>query len=94
MCKRPHLRYISYMSPITPERIVELWPTLSPEARRQIAEIVQSNAGKDMPLDLSEEEEQMLAQARDDFKHGRALDSDEYHAEMSAFIHRLATKST
>lgn len=82
------------MGTITPERIVELWPTLSPEARQQIAEIAESNAGNDMPLDLSEEEERLLAQARDDFKHGRALDSAEYHAEMSAFMERLAAKAT
>ena len=82
------------MRTITPERIFELWPTLSPEARQQIAEIAESDASKDMPLNLSDEEERLLAQARDDFKHGRALDTDEYRAEMSAFMQRLATKST
>ena len=82
------------MSTITPDRIVELWSALSPEARRQIAEIVEGDAGKDMPLDLSGEEERLLVQARDDFKHGRALDADEYHAEMSTFMQRLAAKAT
>jgi hypothetical protein len=82
------------MSTITPDRIIELWPTLSAEARQQISDIAESNAGKDVPLDLSDEEQQSLARARDDFKHGRALDADEYHAEMSAFMQRLATQST
>ena len=82
------------MSTITPERIVELWPVLSPEARRQIAEIVEAGAAKDMPLDLSDEEERLLAQARDDFKHGRTLDAGEYHAEMSSFMQRLAAQAT
>ena len=82
------------MGTITPERIVELWPPLSQEARQKIAEIAEGDSSKDVPLDLSAEEERMLARARDDFKHGRALDADEYHAEMSAFMQRLAAKST
>lgn len=57
------------MGTITLDRIVELWPSLSAEARQQIAGIVESDAGKDMPLDLSDEEERLLA-ARNDFKHG------------------------
>ncbi len=82
------------MTTITPARIIELWPTLSPEARQRIAEIAESDSGKDVPFDLSVEEQQLLARARDDFKHGRALDTDDYHAEMSAFMQRLATQST
>jgi hypothetical protein len=82
------------MNTITPDRIVELWPNLSLEARQQISEIAESNGGKDKPLDLSQEEEKLLDRARDDFKHGRALDADEYHAEMSAFMKRLAATST
>jgi hypothetical protein len=57
------------MSAIAPDRIAELWPT------------------------LSDEEERMLVQARDDFKHGRALAADEYHAEMAAFMQRLAVQA-
>ena len=82
------------MTAITPDRIIELWPTLSPEARQRIAEIAEGDAGKDVPIDLSLEEQQLLVQARDDFKHGRALNTDEYRAEMSAFIQGLAAKST
>lgn len=81
------------MSMIDPERIAELWPALSQEARRQIAAIVEADAGKEVPLNLSREEERLLAQARDDFRHGRALDTVEYHAEMTAFMHRLAAKA-
>ncbi len=81
------------MSTITLDRIVELWPSLSPEARRQIAGIAEACAGKDTPLGLSDEEERLLVQARDDFKHGRALDADEYHAGMSAFMQRLAAQT-
>ena len=80
------------MSTITPNRIAELWPALSPEARRQIAEIVEADAGKEVTLNLSSEEERLLAQAGDDFRHGRALDAGEYRAEMSAFMQRLAGK--
>jgi hypothetical protein len=45
------------MSMIDPERIAELWPALSKEARRQIAAIVEADAGKEVPLNLSREEE-------------------------------------
>jgi hypothetical protein len=81
------------MSTITPDRIVELWPVLSLEARRQIAAIVEADAGKEAPLNLSSEEERLLAQAQDDFRHGRALDAGGYHAEMSVFMHGLAAKA-
>ena len=81
------------MSTITPDRIAELWPALSLEARRQIAAIVEADAGKEKPLNLSSEEERLLERARDDFRHGRALDADEYHAGMSAFMQRLAAKA-
>jgi hypothetical protein len=81
------------MSVITPDRIAELWPALSREARRKIAQIVEAETARDAPLDLSDEEERLLAQARADFKHGRALDTDEYHAEMTGFMQGLAAKS-
>ncbi len=78
------------MSTINPDRIAELWPALSSEARRKI---VEADAGNDMPLDLSDEEERLLAQARDDFKHARAHGADEYHAEMAVFMQSLAAKA-
>ncbi len=81
------------MSMIDPLRIVALWPTLSLDARRQIAEIVENDTSKEMPLELSAGEERLLAQAREDFKNGRALDTDEYHAEMSTFMQRLAAQA-
>ena len=80
------------MSMIDPNRIAELWPALSLEARRQIAAIVEADAGKELPLNLSSEEERLLAQARDDFAQDRALNAGEYRAEMSAFMQRLAAE--
>ena len=82
------------MSAITPDRIVELWPSLSEEARQQIAEIAEGSVGRDTPLDLTDEEERLLTQSREDFKHGRTLDIADYNAEMTAFMQRLATKAT
>lgn len=82
------------MSTITPDRIAELWPVLSEDARRQIAEIVEAGLGKSIPLKLSDEDERALALARDDYKHGRALDAEDYHAAMSAFMQRLAAEAT
>ena len=60
---------------------------------RAIAAIMEADAGKEAPLNLSSEEERLLERARDDFRHGRALDADEYHAGMSAFMQRLAAKA-
>ena len=85
--------YMDVMSTITPDRVVELWSALPEEARRKIVEIAEENVAKDVPLDLSAEEELLLSRARDDFSHGRAIDSDQYSAKMSAFMRRLASQS-
>ena len=81
------------MSTITPERIVELWPSLSAEARRKIIEIAETHAKREATLDLTQDEEQLLARARDDFKHGRTLSMDEFRADMDTFMAGLRRKA-
>ena len=81
------------MSTITPDRIVELWPSLSEEARAKLVGIAESIAEPDMPLDLSPEEELLLEQAREDFRQGRTISLDEYEAELDVLFDELRAKS-
>ena len=74
------------MNTITPDRIVELWPSLSSEVRQKIVELAETGAAREAPLDLSHEEERLLSSARDDFRQGRTLSLEEYRAEMDAFM--------
>ena len=75
------------MSTVTPDRIVELWPHLSDEAREKLVEIAEEDAGDS--LQLTPEEERLIEQSREDFRQGRVLDEDEYRAEMDAFMQQL-----
>ncbi len=86
---RADLCYVSPMTTKTPDRVVELWPSLPEATRRTIVDIAESIASREAPLNLTPDEERLLAQARDDFKHGRALTMDEFSAEMEAFMAEL-----
>jgi hypothetical protein len=77
------------MSTITPDRIVELWQSLSEEARVKLVAIAESIAEADTPLELTPEEELLLEQAREDFKHGRTLSLDELDAELDLVFDEL-----
>lgn len=74
------------MSIQTPDRIVELWPSLSPEARERLVRIAEGSANANSPLNLSEHDEQLLAQAREDFRLGRTISLDEYKAELDGYF--------
>ena len=78
------------MSITTPDRIVELWPSLPQEARQQIVEIAESSVAGEAELELTPEEEVLLEQAREDFRLERVLSAKEYHAEMDLFMKELA----
>jgi hypothetical protein len=82
------------MTTKTLDRVVELWPSLPEATRRTIVDIAETMASRDVPLVLTPEEERLLAQARDDFKHGRFLNAEAYRAEMDAFMRSLADKPT
>ena len=81
------------MSTITSDRIVELWPSLSTEAREKLVTIAERIAGTDEPLELSPDEERMLAQARDDFAQGRTLSMGEFKADLDGFIGGLGANA-
>lgn len=63
---------------LTPDRVVELWPSLTPEVREQPVTLVEASAEPDSPLDLTAEEEKLLADACEDFRQGRVLGAKEY----------------
>jgi hypothetical protein len=46
-----------------------------------------------MELSLTPEEERLIEQTRDDFKHGRALTLEQLNAEMGTFIAELAVQA-
>ena len=80
------------MTTTTPQRIVELWPSLSEEARRALTEIAECATG-DTPLELTEVEGIALEQSREDFRAGRTLSFDEMRAATDAFLARLRSKA-
>lgn len=82
------------MTTKTPDRVVELWPSLPEATRRTIVDLAESMASREGSFDLTPDEERQLEQARDDIRNGRFLDADAYHAEMDAFMRNLTEKST
>ena len=73
----------------TPNRILELWPTLSPEKRAALLDLVETISAPVTPLRLTAEERAALDRSREDYKAGRVLDEEEYTAGMNAFMARL-----
>jgi hypothetical protein len=75
------------MTTTTPERIVELWPSQSEEARRTLTEIAE-NATGNLQLELTKDEAATLDRSRQDFAAGRTLSFDEMRAATDAFLAR------
>ena len=76
----------------TPDRIIELWPMLSPEARAQLTEVAESIAVPILPLHLTDDERAQIEQAREDFRAGRILSEENYRLRMDAFMTRMRSK--
>ena len=85
--------YESAMNHTTPDRIVELWPHLSPEARDKLIEFAESVAEEDRPLDLTADDEAAIEQARLDFTEGRTVSFDEFCADLDSFMATLCSKT-
>ena len=81
------------MSITTPDRIVELWPSLPQEARQQIVEIAESSVAGEAELELTPEEEVLLEQAREDFRLGRTVGMEEFKADLDQLFVDLRAKS-
>lgn len=81
------------MSDHTPQRILELWPSLPDEAREALTEIAEASAGPHRALELTPEERAALAASFADFAAGRVLDEAEYKREMDAFMRKLSART-
>ena len=81
------------MSTKTVERVVELWPDLPEPTRQIILELAEAHAAAEGELELTPEEERLLEQGLDDFKHGRTLTRDEFEARSAAFVESLRKAS-
>jgi hypothetical protein len=67
-------------------------PALDDDRLSTVAELVEQMTQSDMALDLTDEELAAIERSKADFKAGRTLSSQEYKAEMDAFMTRLAAK--
>jgi hypothetical protein len=77
------------MSQISPGRIVELWPSLSEEARQRIVDLAENSAVTSGRYQFSSEELIGIERGRDDLEHGRTSSLPEFRSEMDAFFNRL-----
>ena len=82
------------MSTISPDRIVELWPSLPEEARLKIVELAERSAATSGTVEFSADELAGIERGREDFKHGRTQSLPEYRADMDAFFNRLKAKTS
>jgi hypothetical protein len=81
----------------SPSRILELWPQLSTELRAELIETAERFAapGHAMePTEFTDEELAAIEQGQEDFRQGRTLTLDEFHARTAKFLESLRTKST
>ena len=76
----------------TPDRVVELLPSLPEAARKVIVDIAETPSPREISFALTPDEERLLEQAQDGFKHGRTLSLEQFSAEMAAFMAGLRRK--
>ena len=81
------------MSTITPDRIVELWPSLPEEAREKLVELAERIAQNSGRFEFAAEELAGIERGREDFIHGRTFSLPEYRTDMDAFFERLKAKA-
>lgn len=79
------------MTTATPQRIVELWPSLSEDARRALTEIAENATGQ-VSLELTSDEAEALDRSRKDFEAGRTLSFEDMRAATDAFLAGLRAK--
>ena len=81
------------MTTMTPERIVELWPSLTDAARRSLIDIAEGIAATPSKLALTDDERAAVERSRQDFRNGRVLSEDEYRHSMNVFMRSLPRKA-
>lgn len=80
------------MSIQTPDRILELWPQLSPDKQAAVLDLIEAIATPAGPLQLGASERAAIEQSKVDFEIGRVLNEQEYEARMTGFMARLKAK--
>ena len=78
----------------TPQRIIELWPTLTTEAQTRLVDAAERMATSTVTRRLSQRERAAVERSRADFAAGRVLDEAEYEAAMAAFILKLEAEAS
>jgi hypothetical protein len=81
-------------SPLTPLRIIELWPTLTAEAQTRLVDAAERMASSATTRRLSPRERAAVERSRADFAAGRVLDEAEYEAAMAAFMRKLEAEAS
>ena len=77
----------------TPQRIIDLWPALSPEAQSKLVELAEQLVVPRHKRKLTARELATVDRSRADFAEGRVLDDTEYDAVMASFLSKLETSS-
>ena len=77
----------------TPQRIIELWPALTPEAQSKLVEMAEQLVAPRHMRKLTAREMAAVDRSRADFAEGRVLDDIEYDAAMASFLSNLETSS-
>ena len=77
----------------TPDRIVELWPSLPEDARQKIVDMAESSVVNSGSYEFTTEELAGIERGREDFQNGRTSSQPEYRSDMDAFFQRLKAKS-
>ena len=76
-----------------PNRILELWPQLSPDKQAAVLDLIETIAIRSPPLELDASEHAALEQSKADFEAGRVYNEQEYEAQMARFMNGLMAKS-
>jgi hypothetical protein len=77
------------MTTKTPDRVVELWPSLPEAARKTVVDIAERTSPREAPFELTPDEERLLEQGQEDFRQDRTQTLDEFSSDMDAFMAEL-----
>jgi hypothetical protein len=77
------------MTTKTPDRVVELWPSLPEAARKTIVDIAERTSPREAPFELTPDEDRLLEQGQEDFRQDRTQTLDEFSSDMDAFMAEL-----
>ena len=78
------------MTTASAQRILDLWPTLTPEKQAELIETAERMAqAADEPIAFTPEDLAGIERGRADFKHGRTLTVDEFETRSRSILEGL-----